>query len=115
MYSIRKSKAPWAEPRWLEAYAQLKVRGSPVIQPPGVPTTWSSGTNTSWNFTPHEMVERMPSICQSSRSSTPSQSTSTTANTRRLAYEVSPSTAHHTIRYLAVAATEAKPLRAVSR
>ena len=61
------------------------------------------------------MVDRMPSICQSSNNSTPSQSTSTTANTIRLAYGVSPSTAHQTIKYLAAAATEANPLRAVSR
>ena len=86
-----------------------------MTHPPGVPTTWSSGTNTSVNRTPQEMVDRMPSICQSSSSSTPSQSTSTTANSIRWAYGVSPSTAHQTIRYFAVAATEAKPLRAVRR
>ena len=83
---------------WLAAYAHENVRGSLVTQPPGSPTTWSSGTNTSVNFTPHDCVERMPSICQSSSSSTPGASVGTTAKTMRPAYGASPSTAAHTIR-----------------
>src|SRR3954447_23386183 len=110
-----KSNAPCAVPRWLEAYPHENVRGSFSIQPPGSPTTFSSGTNTLSNATLHDTVERMPSMCQSSSSLTPGASVGTTANTIRDAYAVSPSTAHHTIKYFAVAATDANAFRAVKR
>ena len=76
---------------------------------------WSSGTKTLSNVTLHETVDRMPSMCQSSSRLTPGASVGTTAKTMRDAYAVSPSIAHHTTRYRAIAATDANALRAVSR